>query len=189
MQQKVGRLLKAKEDFQLRHEIPFPHYNRLAGRPVIPSPLYERLKDKGAVFEEVSGHERPRWFARGGISQRDHYSFRRSPVHEIVDAEVSGVRNRVGIMDISAFAKVLVSGSDAAKFLDGLSANQLPSRDGGIVLSYFLNRRGRIEMELVIARIDHEHYYLVCAVFLRASVAGSPVEIPHNRTSPLGKPN
>ena len=159
------QVVKAKEDFQLRHEIPFPHYSRLAGRPVIPSPLYERLKDKGAVFEEVSGHERPRWFARGGISQRDHYSFRRSPVHEIVDAEVSGVRNRVGIMDISAFAKVLVSGSDAAKFLDGLSANQLPSRDGGIALSYFLNRRGRIEMELVITRIDHEHYYLVCAVF------------------------
>ena len=162
---KSWQVVKAKEDFQLRHEIPFPHYNRLAGRPVIPSPLYERLKDKGAVFEEVSGHERPRWFARGGISQRDHYSFRRSPVHEIVDAEVSGVRNRVGIMDISAFTKVLVSGSDAAKFLDGLSANQLPSRDGGIALSYFLNRRGRIEMELVIARIDHEHYYLVCAVF------------------------
>jgi hypothetical protein len=60
---KDWQVIKAKEDYCLRHEIPFPHFNRLAGRPVKPSPLYERLKAKGAVFEEVYGHERPRWFA------------------------------------------------------------------------------------------------------------------------------
>lgn len=162
---KGWQIKKAKEDFQLRHEIPFPHYNRLEGRPVIPSPLYDRLRGKGAVFEEISGHERPRWFARDGISQRDHYSFRRSPVHGIVGAEIEGVRGRVGIMDISAFTKILVTGSDATKFLDGLSTNRLPRSDGGIVLSFFLNRRGRIEMEVVIVRLNHESYYLVCAVF------------------------
>ena len=162
---KNWQIVKAKEDFELRHEIPFPHYNRLAGRPVICSPLYDRLKEKGAVFEEVSGHERPRWFSRSGVSQCDHYSFRRTPVHEIVCEEVYGVRNRVGIMDISAFAKVLVTGVDAADFLDGLSTNRMPRRDGGIALSYFLNRGGRIELEVVIARLNHENYYLICAVF------------------------
>jgi dimethylglycine dehydrogenase len=52
-------VVKAKEDYCLRHEIPFPHFNRLAGRPVKPSPLYETLKAKGAVFEEVYGHRTP----------------------------------------------------------------------------------------------------------------------------------
>jgi dimethylglycine dehydrogenase len=61
---RTGRWSRPKEDYCLRHEIPFPHFNRLAGRPVKPSPLYERLKAKGAVFEEVYGFERPRWFAR-----------------------------------------------------------------------------------------------------------------------------
>jgi hypothetical protein len=84
---KDWQVIKAKEDYCLRHEIPFPHFNRLAGRPVKPSPLYERLKAKGAVFEEVYGHERPRWFARDGIEQRDHYGFRRTPVHEMVAFE------------------------------------------------------------------------------------------------------
>ncbi|MDH3694532.1 MAG: FAD-dependent oxidoreductase, partial [Gammaproteobacteria bacterium] len=57
---KEWQVVKAKEDYCLRHEIPFPHFNRLQGRPLKPSPLYERLKAKGAVFEEVYGHERPR---------------------------------------------------------------------------------------------------------------------------------
>jgi dimethylglycine dehydrogenase len=39
---KDWQVVKAKEDYCLRHEIPFPHFNRLAGRPVKPSPLYER---------------------------------------------------------------------------------------------------------------------------------------------------
>ena len=63
---KPWQVIKAKEDYCLRHEIPYPHFNRLEGRPVKPSPLYERLKTKGAVFEEVYGHERPRWFAVDG---------------------------------------------------------------------------------------------------------------------------
>ena len=75
---KDWQVTKAHEDYKLRHEIPFPHFNRLAGRPIKPSPLYERLKEKGAVYEEVYGHERPRWFAKNGVEQRDHYSFKRN---------------------------------------------------------------------------------------------------------------
>ncbi len=162
---KEWQVIKAKEDYCLRHEIPFPHFNRLAGRPVKPSPLYERLKDKGAVFEEVYGHERPRWFAGDGVEQRDHYSFRRNVVHDRVALEVQAVRERVGIMDISAFTKIEVSGPDAGSFLDGLIANRLPQKVGGIVLTHLLNRRGRIEIELTIARLDEDRYYLTCAAF------------------------
>ncbi|MEM8951621.1 MAG: FAD-dependent oxidoreductase, partial [Pseudomonadota bacterium] len=114
---KEWQVVKAKEDYCLRHEIPFPHFNRLAGRPIKPSPFYERLKAKGAVFEEVFGHERPRWFATGVTSPVDHYSFRRNEVHDIVGEEVRAVRERVGIMDITAFTKVEVRGADASSFL------------------------------------------------------------------------
>jgi dimethylglycine dehydrogenase len=67
---KDWQVTKAHEDYCLRHEIPFPHFNRLAGRPIKPSPLYDRLKEKGAVYEEVYGHERPRWFAKNGVETR-----------------------------------------------------------------------------------------------------------------------
>ena len=162
---KDWQVVKAKEDYCLRHEIPFPHFNRLAGRPVKPSPLYQRLKDKGAVYEEVFGHERPRWFAGDGVSQEDHYSFRRNLVHGRVAAEVKAVRESVGIMDISAFTKVELAGPDAEALLDRLVANRLPRKVGGIALTHLLNRRGRIEIELTVVRLAEDRFYLVCAAF------------------------
>ena len=162
---KDWQIVKAKEDYCLRHEIPFPHFNRLAGRPVKPSPLYDRLKEKGAVFEEVFGHERPRWFAKGDLEQRDYYGFKRTPVHDRVAAECQAVREAVGIMDISAFTKVEVSGLDAEVFLDKLVANRIPQKPGGIALTHMLNRRGRIELETTIVKLAEDRYYLVCAAF------------------------
>jgi len=162
---KEWQIIKAREDYCLRHEIPFPHFNRLAGRPVKPSPLYEILKSRGAVHEEVYGFERPRWFAREGVAQKDHYSFRRNEVHEMVAREVRAVREAVGIMDITAFTKVCVSGPDARALLDRLTANKLPAKSGGISLTHLLNRRGRIEVETTILKMSEERYYLVCAAF------------------------
>ena len=162
---KEWQVTKAKEDYCLRHEIPFPHFNRLEGRPIKPSPMYERLKQKGAVYEEVYGHERPRWFARGDVEQRDYYSFRRNEVQEMIGLECKAVRETCGIMDISAFAKVKISGPDAESYLDRLVANKLPQKVGGIALTHVMNRRGRIELETTIVKLADDAFYLVCAAF------------------------
>ncbi|PWE29365.1 glycine cleavage system protein T [Maritimibacter sp. 55A14] len=162
---KDWQVVKAKEDYCLRHEIPFPHFNRLAGRPIKQSPLYETLKAKGAVYEEVYGFERPRWFANDGVAQEDHYSFRRSVVDDMIAAEVKAVRERVGIMDVTAFTKVLVKGPDAYVLLDRLTANRMPQKVGSITLTHMLNRRGRIELESTIVRMAEDRFYLVCAAF------------------------
>ena len=161
---KEWQVVKAEEDYCLRHEIPFPHLNRLAGRPIKPSALYELLKSKGAVHEEVYGFERPRFFAKG-IAQEDHYSFNRSPVDAMVAAEVKAVREAVGLMDVTAFAKVLVAGPDAYDLLDRLTANRMPQKVGSIALTHMLNRAGRIELETTIVRMGEDQFYLVCAAF------------------------
>ncbi|MEO0636326.1 MAG: FAD-dependent oxidoreductase [Pseudomonadota bacterium] len=162
---KEWQVIKAKEDYCLRHEIPFPHFNRLEGRPIKLSPLHETLKAKGAVHEEVFGFERPRWFGRDGVEQRDHYSFRRNEVHDMVGHEVKAVRERVGIMDVTAFTKVMVEGPDAHDLLDRLTANRMPQKVGSISLTHMLNRRGRIELETTIVKMGEDAYYLVCAAF------------------------
>ena len=162
---KEWQVIKAHEDYKLRHEIPFPHFNRLEGRPIKPSPMYDRLKQKGAVYEEVYGFERPRWFAKGGVEQRDYYSFKRNEIHDVLAEEVKAVRERVGIMDITGFTKVEVSGEDAEAFLNHLTPNNLPKKVGGIALTHLLNRRGRIEIELTIVRMAEDRFYLVCAAF------------------------
>ena len=158
------QVTKAREDYLLRHEIPFPHLNRPEGRPVKPSALYDRLKAKGAVFEEVYGWERPRFFAKD-IEQRDHYSFNRAPWHDTVAAECRAVAEAAGIMDISAFSKIEVHGPGAAALLDRLIPNRLPSAPGRIALTHFLNEAGRIELEATIVRLAEDRFYLVCAAF------------------------
>ncbi len=163
------QITKAREDYLLRHEIPFPHLNRPDGRPVKPSALYDTLKAKGAVFEEVYGWERPRWFAKGGLEQRDYYSFRRAPWHNAVAEEVRAVRERAGIMDISAFAKIEVAGDDADRFIERMIPNRLPS-GRRVILTHFINSSGRIEAEVTIARLGPDWMYLTCAAFFEQRV-------------------
>ncbi len=161
---------KAREDYLLRHEIPYPHFNRLAARPVKPSPLYERLREAGAVHEEVFGWERPRWFAPAGVAPVDVYSFRRAAWYDAVAREVEAVRERVAVMDISAFAKIDVAGADAEAFVARMIANRVPAREGGIVLSHLLNARGRIEAETTVVRVGEQRFYFVCAAFFEQRV-------------------
>ena len=48
-----------------------PHYpdeERSAARPLKRTPVYDRMKDLGAVFGSVYGWERPGWFAPKGYA-------------------------------------------------------------------------------------------------------------------------
>ena len=119
---------------------------------------------KVLCHEEVYGFERPRFFAKG-IAQRDHYGFRRTPVDEMVAQEVKAVRERAGLMDVTAFTKVVVEGPGAYALLDRLTANRMPQKVGSITLTHMLNRRGRIELETTIVRMTEDRFYLVCAAF------------------------
>ena len=159
------RIEKAKEDYLLRHEIPYPALDRPACRPAHSktSPLYELLGEKGAVYEDVFGWERPRWYAVNGVPRRHIHAFRRSPLHDIIGKEVNGLRAHAGIADLSAFAKIEVSGADAATCLTRISANRLPQNTGGITLTYLIADNGRIEGEATLAKLGDDCYYLVYA--------------------------
>ena len=140
-----------------------------------PSALHDRLAEAGAVHEEVSGWERPRWFfrpARDGLAARDVYSFRRPAWYDTVAREVEAVRERVGIMDISAFAKIDVSGPDAEPFVSRMIANRVPRRSGGIVLGHVLNRKGTIEAETTVVRVEDDRFFFVLAAFFETRILG-----------------
>ncbi len=177
------RIAKAKEDYSLRHEIPYPRRDRPAARAQRKSPLYERLKEKGAVFEDVCGWERPRWFARGDVPQREMYSFRRTKVDDIVVAEeVRAVRGRAGIIDISAFAKMEVCGEQSAAMLEELIPNRLP-KPGRVGLAHFLSRSGRMEVEATVARPEENRFYIACAPFFELRLADILNFAPQTKTN------
>jgi dimethylglycine dehydrogenase len=166
------RINKAKEDYLLRHEIPFPHLDRSDLRPSHSklSPLYQTLKDKGAVYEDVYGWERPYWYAADGVEQKHIESFRRSALFDIIGNEVRGMRAHAGIADLTAFAKIEISGANAEGFLDRIQSNQLPQKAGSVTLTYLVMDNGRIEGEATIVKLGENHFYLVYAAVREAAL-------------------
>ena len=166
------RIEKAKEDYLLRHEIPFPHLDRPACRPANSktSPLYEVLKKKGAVYQDVYGWERPFWFAPAGEAQEHIHDFRRSALHRIVGAEIEGLRAAAGIADLTAFSKIEIYGDGAAAFLERVSSNKLPKKVGSVSLTYLVNANGRLEGEATLLRLGEDRFYAVYAAAKEASL-------------------
>ncbi len=152
---------KAHQGYKYMYVLHLPGEERPAGRPARRSPLFNKLKDKGCVHTEVAGWERPKWFSLDG--REEEYGFRRNNVFDIVAAECQAVRERVGVRDLSSFAKYDVSGPDAETFLNRLLANRISGRDGGIVLAHGLSETGRIESEFTVTRLASDRYYLLSA--------------------------
>ena len=152
-------LEKSIDEYQQMYQVPYPGEFRDDGRPVKTTPIHDKLKAAGAVFAETFGWERPKWFAPPGVEER--YSFRRTNWFEPVANECKAVREGVGVLDLSAFAKYDVTGRDAAAFLDRLCANRVPRRQGGVVLAHMLGEPGGIECEVTISRLGDERFFVL----------------------------
>jgi len=152
---------KGFQDYRLTYATPLPGEELPAGRAQRTSPLYEQLQAKGGVFTETFGWERPKWYAPDGVAEE--YSYRRNNVFDIVRDECMAVRERVGILDLSGFAKYDVTGSDAEAFLNRLCANSMSKKIGGVVLAHILSVNGRILGEVTITRMSDTHFYLLSA--------------------------
>ena len=152
-------ILKSVDEYHEMYQVRMPGEYRSAGRPMKRTPIAERLDALGAQWQDVWGWERPRYYG-----EAEDYSWKRSNAHDIVAAECAGVRERVGIADLTAFAKFEVTGSDAANLLGRLSANRLPTTDGGIRLVHMLTDLGGIECEMTVTRLADDRYYLNSAI-------------------------
>ena len=160
----TGAYLKAKneEAYANVFTVHYPDEERPAARPSRTAPCYERLRKLGAVFGQKFGWERPNWFAPEGVPAEDHWSFRRSRWFEHVGNECRNVRDNVGVLDLTTFAKARVSGEGAAAFLGRLVANRLP-RTGRVGLTHALNARGGVHSEFTIHHEEADRFYLVSA--------------------------
>ena len=73
------------------------------------------------------------------MEQKDDWSFRRSNWFKAVEKECKNVKENVGLLDMTAFAKCRIKGPGAEEFLDKLVANKLPKKVGRINLCHALN--------------------------------------------------
>ena len=148
------------ELYDLQYAIPFPHRIIQSGRPLQTTPLYDLLKQQGAVFGQIGGWERAFWFDTEASNNSELLSFRNiEPWHAAVKRECEAVRDGVGIMDHGGFTKYSVKGAGASGFLDRVFCGRLPEV-GRVKLSYMLTPNGKIWSEATIARLDEEEFLL-----------------------------
>lgn len=183
-----GYLIEKNEEAYAKvFTVHYPDEEREAARPLRQTPCYSRMKDLGAVFGSVYGWERPGWFAPKGYELsdadldrpdvllnhnhpdvegeaiREKWSFRRSNYFEHVGAECRHVTEKVGLQDMSAFAKCRISGPGAVAWLDGLLTNAVPKKIGRVTLSYLLTSKGGVRSEFTVYKTAPQEYYLVSA--------------------------
>ena len=156
-----GEYTKAKshQDYEHMYALHLPGEERPASRNERVTPLFGRLKSQGCVYTEANGWERPKWFSLDG--REEEPGFTHNNTFEVVAEECRAVRERVGVLDLSSFAKYEVKGPDAESFLNHICANRIPRKDGGISLVHYLSEQGRIFGESTITRLTEGHYYIL----------------------------
>ena len=150
---------KSHEDYEHMYKLHLPGEERPAGRGMRVTPLYDTLKSRGAVFTEVNGWERVKWFSLDGRTEA--IGFRHNNTFEVVARECSTVREHVGLMELSTFAKYEITGEHTEKLLNRISANRMPIRPGGIVLTHYLAKNGRLNGESTVTRLADNFYYVL----------------------------
>ena len=157
-------LARTKEVYETYYDIKYPGHERQAGRPLRVSSAYGWHAEHGAVFGEKSGWERVNWYAAnesdGDESLRPsgwagmHWS-------PAIGAEHRATRERAGLFDESSFAKLEVSGTGAAAFLERMCDNEVARGVGRITYTQMLNARGGIECDFTVARLAEERFQIV----------------------------
>jgi sarcosine dehydrogenase len=158
---------RTTEAYGKHYAIVFPHEEYASGRPMLTSPLYNKLAAAGGVFGSKLGWERVNWFAPDGTRRQDAYAMGRQNWFEAVGEEHKAVRERAGLFDQSSFAKFELKGPGAADALAWVCANNCTGEVGRLWYTQLLNSRGGIECDLVAARLAEDHYYIVTGTGFR----------------------
>jgi dimethylglycine dehydrogenase len=148
-------------DYRSTFTVRRPGEEEMAGRPQKVSPLHEVLAAQGCVHTETFGWERPKWFSPDG--RVEAYGYRRNNVFDVVKSEVAAVHERVGVLDLTGFAKYDISGPDAHAYLNRVCANRVPRKLGGVALVHLLSRGGRIAGEMTVTRLGPDRFYALSA--------------------------
>ncbi len=156
-------LARTVENYQTYYDIPYPDRQRRSGRPLRRSPVYEWHRAHGAVFGEKSGWERVDWYESNatGDDTRRPRGWAGRYWSSAIGAEHRATRTTAGLFDESSFAKLEVSGPDAAQFLQWVCDNDVARAVGDITYTQALNDRGGIESDVTVTRLADDVFVVV----------------------------
>jgi 4-methylaminobutanoate oxidase (formaldehyde-forming) len=156
----------SREVYRYYYRLRYPLDTDEWGRPQRLSPLHGRLQELGAVFGTKNGWERADYFRpgqawrRAGADQRE-FGWTAPPYLDLLAAEHRAFRERVGIIDMTSFGKIEVSGPGALPLLERVADNRIDRPVGSVVYAQFLNERGGIVSDLTVTRLGDERFRVV----------------------------
>ncbi|XP_050361325.1 pyruvate dehydrogenase phosphatase regulatory subunit, mitochondrial isoform X1 [Nymphalis io] len=165
---------RMKEVPGVHYGLPYPFYEFEMGRNLRLSPIYPTLRDKGAVFGQVMGYERPTWFEavdKTTATPENPQPFKIAHTKtfgkphwfETVQREYWACREAVGLADYSSFTKIDLQsqGNEVVDLLQYLCSNNVDVPVGSIIHTGMQNERGGYENDCSLARISENHYMMI----------------------------
>ncbi|MCC7218198.1 MAG: FAD-dependent oxidoreductase [Burkholderiales bacterium] len=148
------------ESLGLHYAMRWPREELQTVRPLRRSPLYDRLRAKGAVFGSKLGWERANYFLPDGHAAPPPTLGTPGWLPYVL-AEQRACREDLVVFDQTSFGKFVLKGRDALAVLERLCANAIDVPIGRIVYTAMLNARGGIESDVTITRWGPETFFIL----------------------------
>ena len=152
---------RAIEHYAHHYKMRYPGQESEDARQLRLSPLYQRLKEQGAVYGSKNGWERPLWFAPDGVAPVDQLSFLDPGWKRYAADEHAVVRRGVALIDQTSFSKFELIGPGALRAIQRLTVSNLDRPPGRVTYTQMCNERGGIEADVTVTRLEENHFYIV----------------------------
>ncbi len=160
---------RTREGYNKTYGIVHPAEQWASNREVRLSPFHAREEALGAFFFETAGWERPHWY-ESNRTLLEEYKDRVTPRpaewdarwwSPIINAEHLAMRDRVAMVDLSAFAVFDVAGPGALDYMQRLLVNQIDVPVGRVVYTPLLNAHGGMRADLTVMRLGERLFRVV----------------------------
>jgi len=160
---------RADEGYNKTYGIVHPMEQWESNRGVRLSPFNARERELGARFFETAGWERPWWYeSNAGLVEE--YGDRVMPREAewesrwwspIINAEHLAMRDRVAMIDVSAFSLFDIVGPGALEAVQRVALAEMDVPVGRVVYTPILNVEGGFKSDLTIMRLGDRHFRVV----------------------------
>ena len=160
---------RASEGFNKMYGIVHPFEQWSLEREIRLAPMYAEEKELGAFCYQTAGWERPHWYeSNAPLIERYGDAVMDRPAEwdarwwsPIINAEHLAMRESCGLVDLSAFVELDVTGPGALDALQSIAVAQLDVADGRVVYTPFLDQEGGFKADLTIMRLGRDHFRVV----------------------------
>ena len=160
---------RAEEMYNKTYGIVHPAEQFLNSRNIRTSPMHQRERQLGAVFFETGGWERPNWY-ESNAPLLERYGDKVTVRHAewdtrwwspIAEAEHLAMRDRVGLVDLGAFAILDVHGQGALGVVQSVAVAQMDVPVGRVVYTPLLDPDGGMKADLTVMRLSPTRFRVV----------------------------